>query len=499
VIRRKKKSINHFNIMITGCPAFGCGPYLQFKSALDLPPLSSFKLASVFTSSAIDCLVISSSNPGCISSASGSQLTCRVQASCESSSNDTATGLISFLSSNLSSPFYSYDGQGSSWCIRNSSLFVSNLPIMNGAGDIITYDVDGVVYLLSNGTSAWQRSIVPAPLPCPFPLPSISITNHTDLVFVVPSTSQVFEYLGDGIPQAEIRLFGNNSGAQYWPPPPTFSPFSVYPSSGLFVPISTPATIGERLILIARFYETNNSSDTLATSSIYMLGIDQRNVAVGRVWWAFQYPLNISICSDTVGSASPLYDPLRITGPIGLYSDNSLVFGISCSSALSLELFRFDVILDSLPRLVLSSSIEKPSSNAYAAYFTGPLQDKFIYTFWNNVTNATVSAIDVDSGVSVQSIIATSLFSEPTTPPYLFDKNSLSSPKMLVGMTSDITTSESYLVSFSVSASINISVDSYVEVTNSSYPVSGQLGLLVYENSTIIAASSGPSILFYST
>lgn len=320
-----------------GCERWGCDPANSFSTQLQ-PPQGAGALSpqylwrAPFELQGANASQLSS--PGCISD--GKQATCAANA---------PYGLLS-VSPN-GSTIWAYASAGAyPACSESLPFSAANLPVCDEFGDVVAWDGSDVV-LLNNadGSVGWDRTVYP-PGVCGAALTSPSVTGNGDLSFTLQATGEVFAYLADGIPQSYILLQGADSGTVVFPPPeqprtgqdssseggaavPSPSPSP----KGVFVPISQQGMDGERILLVARYYafspggggDPPQAQPLVPTASIYLLGVDQRNAAVDRLYWQWQLSLplegtGLEACMPpgTPPFIPPAVDPLTVVGPVGV-------------------------------------------------------------------------------------------------------------------------------------------------------------------------------------
>lgn len=347
-----------------GCARWGCDPGNSFAASLAPPgagPLSPGVLWSVPWPSSSLSANVTTASAGCVST--GERAACLAPPG-------SGGGLLALDGGGAA--LWSYAGPGAyAGCDATLPFAASNLPITNAGGDVVAWDGASVVYLAgADGSPAWARTVDP-PGPCGAALGAVSLTNHSDLTFTIAPTGEVFAYLPSGVPQSYILLQGADTGTAVFPPPPppgaaaaadAATPSPSPSPTGVFVPISQQAIDGERIVVVARFYAFSAAASASTRSTrgapavppplttlvpsrhLYLLGVDQRNAAVDRLYWAWQLALPIGgspvgdgpacVPAALPGGVPPAVDPVAVTGPVGLpRAPGTLALGLSCGGA----------------------------------------------------------------------------------------------------------------------------------------------------------------------
>ena len=166
----------------------------------------------------------------------------------------------------------------------------------------------------------------------------------------------MFAYVATGVPQSYITLSGADSGTRVFPPPPTLTTGAEPPPSsaqqsnataaaaGVFIPISQQLVVGARVVVAARFWAGELPGPLAPSAHIYLLGVDQRNAAVDRLYWAWQLLLPtdgtpLEGCVPPAGAqagAAEGSEPLVLVGPVGAptaaHPDGAVV-AVTCGGA----------------------------------------------------------------------------------------------------------------------------------------------------------------------
>ena len=213
---------------------------------------------------------------------------------------------------------------------------------MNVLGDVITWDVANFARLAAaDGAVQWSRAVYPTVAVCPLSLPSLSLTNNSDAVYVLPGLGEVGAYVTNGVPQSDVDLRGNDSGTVVFPAPqlvPRAALAQRPATDGIFIPLAQPVVNGARVVVVARYYNTSNDVPALMmpTASLYLAAVDQRNAAVDRMhfaWqWVFPQVPALLACVPAQQAAAPFAnisgDPLLIAGPMGVRIGSAVVNGV---------------------------------------------------------------------------------------------------------------------------------------------------------------------------
>jgi hypothetical protein len=311
----------------SGCAKWGCDPANSFATALS-PPLARRPRVRWAAAAAG---VGGANSAGCVA---GTPL----QATCVLQSPSDA-GFVTFDA--VGTVLWRYQGPGAQCSGRADTPFAaSNLPVLNQFGDLICWDGTSIAYVNgARGTLAWQAD-ENHPAPCGALISSVALTNQSKLAFNVRSTGELFEYTANGVPIALIYLTGNDTGSAIFPAPPAPVPTG----AGIFRAISQMAVTGARAITLARLHSTAGPAGA-ASPHVYLLGMDQRNMAVDRIHWAWQQLLPIAdvpALATCTPSSSPTFgvsdgiDPITVAGPLttidSATGSATAVLFLSCAS-----------------------------------------------------------------------------------------------------------------------------------------------------------------------
>ena len=319
----------------SGCAKWGCDPANSFATALS-PPLDRRPRVRW---SAARAGVGGANAAGCVAGAS-LQATCVLQSPADA-------GFVTFDAAGAI--LWRYQGPGAQCSGRADTPFAaSNLPVLNQFGDLVCWDGASIAYVNgARGTLAWHAD-ENHPAPCGALLSSVSLTNQSKLAFNVRGTGELFEYTPNGVPIALIYLTGNDTGSAVFPAPPAPVPVG----AGTFRAISQMAVTGARAITLARWHDSTTRTAATPSPHVYLLGVDQRNMAVDRIHWAWQQLLPIAdvpalaTCTPSASSSSSSssslfggnddFDPITVAGPLttvdAATGSATAVLVLSCSN-----------------------------------------------------------------------------------------------------------------------------------------------------------------------
>ncbi len=315
-------SVSSFPVS-SGCAKWGCDPANSFATALS-PPLARRPRVRW---AAAGAGVGGANSAGCVAGAP-------LQATCVLQSPSDA-GFVTFDAAGA--VLWRYQGPGAQCSGRADTPFAaSNLPVLNQFGDLICWDGASIAYVNgARGTLAWHAD-ENHPAPCGVLISSVALTNQSKLAFNVRSTGELFEYTANGVPIALIYLTGNDTGSAVFPAPPAPVPTG----AGIFRALSQMAITGARAITLARLHSTAGPAGA-PSPHVYLLGMDQRNMAVDRIHWAWQQLLPIAdvpalaTCTPSSGVSDGI-DPITVAGPLttidSATGSATAVLFLSCAS-----------------------------------------------------------------------------------------------------------------------------------------------------------------------